>query len=155
MRRKTAAAPMALVTIAAILPALAACQPQAPDGSRAKPPADAPATPQAKIEDPPVPPAFRGDFDARGTEPFWAARIRAESITIMQPQTAPVTAPNNGPRMAGPQAVWASLAGEEPVVVAILEQDCSDGMSDRVYPYAAELQLGELSFTGCAEKASG
>jgi len=146
VRRKTAAA----MLIAAL--ALGACQPRATDKTEGEAEADAP-KPPPKPEAPPVPAAFRGDFDARGTEPFWAARIRANGITVMQPQAPPTVAPNNGPHMAGPQAVWASLAGEEPVLVAMVEQDCSDGMSDRVYPYAAELQLGELSFTGCAERA--
>lgn len=139
----------------ALAAALAAgCQPKAERRAEEKPAEAAPAKP-AEPPGPPVPAAFRGSFDARGTEPFWAARITPEGITVMQPDRPPATAPNHGPRMAGPQAVWASLAGEEPVVVAMVEQDCSDGMSDHVYPYAAEVQLGEQSFVGCAERAAG
>ncbi|WP_374575125.1 COG3650 family protein [Phenylobacterium sp.] len=142
-------------TAAVLALLLSACHPQAPDGSRAQPPADAAATHIANgpagADDAPA--AFRGDFNVHGAEPFWAARIRVDGITVMRPQIAPATAPNNGPHMAGPQAVWAASADGEPLVVAMVQQDCTDGMSDRVYGYAAELQLGDESFTGCAERA--
>ena len=60
----------AFLITAALL--LAACQPQAPDGSLAQPPADAPATaPEAAAPVAALPAAFQGDLDAHGTEPFW------------------------------------------------------------------------------------
>jgi uncharacterized membrane protein len=136
--------------LAAVL-GLGGCQQKA-DAQKALQDKAAAPSPGAAQELPPVPAAFRGDFDAVGTEPFWAARIRADGITIMQPDAQPVIAPNQAPRMAGPQAVWASMAGDEPVLVAMVEQDCSDGMSDRVYPYAVELQLGDQTFIGCADR---
>ena len=61
-----------LLALAAV--SLAACQPQAPDGSVAQPPADAPAPAPAAPAPPPaaaLPAAFQGDLDAHGPEPFW------------------------------------------------------------------------------------
>lgn len=150
LRRSTAA----ISGLAALL--LAGCQPQAPDGTPAKAPADASATQavQAAIErGPPAPPAFQGDLDVVGTEPFWNVAIRDKTLTITRPDKPPVTAANHGPRMAGNQAVWASLSGEEPIILAMVEQDCSDGMSDTVYAYAAELQLEGEIHSGCAKRA--
>ena len=149
MGRRTAA-----LLMFAALPVLAACQPQDPDGAAALEPASAPAhhgvSPVAQDD---VPAEFRGAFDATGTEPFWAVRIRNEGITILRPETKPVKAPNAGPRMAGPQAVWAAKAGEDPVIVALYEHECSDGMSDKVYSYVAEVQVGDASLNGCADRA--
>ncbi|MFN3512573.1 MAG: hypothetical protein ACK41C_05990 [Phenylobacterium sp.] len=127
--------------------ALAACQPQAPNGEPAAPPADAPVagTP------------FAGDFDARGTEPFWAVQIRPTGITLIRPEPEPpVVAPNPGPAADGARAVWSSTAADGRAFVVALSEapGCSDGMSDLAYPYAATVTLGEETFSGCGAKAS-
>jgi uncharacterized membrane protein len=132
--------------------ALCACQPQAPDGSAAPPPADAPAAgPTAE-----VPAAFDGDIDASGTEPFWGLQIRETQIALIRPEPEPgVVAPNPGPAIQGGRAVWDTRSEEKPFKVTLTEQaDCSDGMSDRKYPLAAEVVLGELTLKGCASKTS-
>lgn len=149
MRRSTAG-----IAGLAVLLLAGACQPQAPDGSAARPPADAPKPPPAMTPGPPAPPAFQGDFDLRGTEPFWVVSVRAREITVMRPDHLTLKAANHGPRMAGNQAVWATLAGEEPIVVVMVEQDCSDGMSDTAYAYAAELQVDGETLAGCAARAT-
>ena len=72
---------------------LAACQPQAPDGGEAQPPADAPAplpTPPAPEAAPPVAAGpFDGEIRAVGTEPFWGLRIRDTEITLERPDFPP------------------------------------------------------------------
>jgi uncharacterized membrane protein len=80
--------------------------------------------------------------------------VRAREITVMRPDHLTLKAANHGPRMAGNQAVWATLAGEEPIVVVMVEQDCSDGMSDAAYAYAAELQVDGETLAGCAARAA-
>lgn len=54
-------------------------------------------------------------------------------------------------RFAGRGGV--SFGGEldgKPLTIAIGPDDCSDGMSDRHYPFAATLQLGDETRLGCA-----
>jgi len=152
MRRILAAAAVALAG------ALAACQPQSPDGKAAPPPADAPpaAKPAAEAPRAPPPAAEPGvSLDARGTEPFWAVKIRPREILLLRPDQPPLRMSNPGPRITGDQAIWAGRAGGEPLIVAIWLHDCSDGMSDRAYPFAAEVQIGEASLKGCALKVEG
>ncbi|KQW69272.1 hypothetical protein ASE17_12470 [Phenylobacterium sp. Root77] len=147
-----------LLALAAV--SLAACQPQAPDGSPAQPPADAPAAPAAPAvpaaapAEPPTPDAFKGDIDAHGTEPFWGVQIRETQIGFSTPD-ANVTFPNKGMTLAGGKAVWESAAGDKPIKVTLSEQPgCSDGMSDLKYPLAAEVALGGTTYKGCAAKTS-
>jgi uncharacterized membrane protein len=143
---------MRKLSLALAAVALCACQPQAPDGSAAPPPADAPVAKPAAG----VPSAFEGDIDASGTEPFWGLQIRETQITLIRPDPEPsVVGPNPGPVMQGGKAVWNTTSQEKPFKVALAEQPgCSDGMSDRRYPLAAEVMVGELTFKGCASKTS-
>lgn len=136
MRRK----PAVVVTAASAL-MLAACQPKA-----AKEPAPAASAATPPAAEPGV------SLDARGTEPFWAVKVRPSEILLLRPDHPPLRMSNPGPRITGPQAIWAGRADGEPLIVAIWLQDCSDGMSDQKYPFAAEVQAGDQSLKGCAVK---
>jgi uncharacterized membrane protein len=140
--------------LAALL--VGACQPPARDDAapRRSPPAPAP-TAETVERGPPPPPAFQGEFEVLGTEPFWMVSIKPGAITVARPDQPLLKAPNHGPRMAGNQAVWASQAGEEPLIVAMVEQECSDGMSDTIYPYAAEVQIEGDLHSGCGRRPKG
>lgn len=140
----------ALLALAAV--ALTACQPQAPDGSVAQPPADAPAPAPAPAAA--LPAAFQGDLDAHGTEPFWAVKIREGQIEFSTPE-ANIAFPNKGGVVDGGKAVWESADGPRPIKVTLSEQaGCSDGMSDLTYPLAAEVVLGGTTYKGCAVKTA-
>ena len=142
----------ASILIAAL--ALAACQPQAPDGSLAQPPADAPPLPAEPAPPPATPAAFQGDIDAHGTEPFWAVEIRQTQISFKTPE-ASIVFPAGGMAVADGAAVWESTAGDKPIKITLREQPgCSDGMSDLRYPLAAEVALGGTTYKGCAAKTS-
>ena len=142
----------ASILIAAL--ALAACQPQAPDGSLAQPPADAPPLPAEPASPPATPAAFQGDIDAHGTEPFWAVEIRQTQISFKTPD-ASIVFPAGGMAVADGAAVWESTAGDKPIKITLREQPgCSDGMSDLKYPLAAEVALGGTTYKGCAAKTS-
>jgi uncharacterized membrane protein len=136
-----------VVLIAALFalstPMLAACD--APLGSNedAPPPADAPMT---------VGPDYGGDFDAVGTEPFWALKIRAASMTLARPDQADVATANPGVRADGDQGVWDGTAGEQRLVLRLTPGDCSDGMSDRRYGYSAEVWIDGETLRGCASR---
>jgi uncharacterized membrane protein len=142
----------ASILIAAL--ALAACQPQAPDGSLAQPPADAPPLPAEPAPPPATPAAFQGDIDAHGTEPFWAVEIRQTQISFKTPE-ASIVFPAGGMAVADGAAVWESTAGDKSIKITLREQPgCSDGMSDLKYPLAAEVALGGTTYKGCAAKTS-
>jgi uncharacterized membrane protein len=133
----------ALLIAAALL--LAACGAPMGSSEEAPPPADAPLT---------VGPDYSGDFDALGTEPFWAVKVRAESVTLTRPDQPEVTTANPGVRADGEQGVWDGTAGEQRLVLRLTPGECSDGMSDRRYGYAAEVWIDGETLRGCAAKTA-
>lgn len=126
---------------------LAACG-EAPMGSSedSAPPADAPAAARA--------PDYAGDFDVVGTEPFWAVKIRAASVVLTRPDSPEVSNANPGVRIDGQQGVWDSSGVVEDkgrLVVRLTPGVCTDGMSDRVYRFYAEVWIDGETLKGCAE----
>jgi uncharacterized membrane protein len=128
--------------LAALLP-LAACQSQGPatDGSV---PGDAQDTrPYAGI----------GETELvrfAGTEPFWGGSLADTTLIWSTPDniegtTIPVT------RFAGRGGLTVSgvLDGAQ-MDMAITPGACSDGMSERTYPFIATVKLGAQDLSGCA-----
>lgn len=87
---------------------------------------------------------------ALGTEPFWHAEIAGNSMQVTTPDS-PQGHEIAIRRFAGNGGIgYAGQFEGEPVMLAITPQPCSDGMSDRVYPYTATFQWqGDLR-QGCA-----
>lgn len=150
--------PIALALLTAGL--LAACSPEAPGGGETAPPADAP-PPAAQAPGEPQPttaidPAapFRQDFTLLGTEPFWNLQVKGSTMVLSQPDPIPtVTATNAVLAASSGKAVWTGQTGAAPMVVTLTAGSCSDGMSDRTYPYSAEVQVGETLLKGCGVTA--
>ena len=85
-----------------------------------------------------------------GTEPFWGGQSAGGTLTYSTPEnvdgrTISVErfAGNNGLSIAG------ELEGDAFDLV-VTPGECSDGMSDRTYPFVATLQIGEETRFGCA-----
>ena len=150
--------------------ALAACQPQGPDGNAAPAPAQAPdaalpegggstvppavadATPGPKVDPGPSGPAadYRSEMRLTGTEPFWGVTITSGQIKLMRPDHADVVVTNAGPTINGDVAVW----NARDLTIRLEHQPgCSDGMSDNRYPYAATVTVKGEVLRGCAARA--
>jgi len=89
-------------------------------------------------------------IQAIGTEPFWAVVVKGDRLTYTTPEdqtgmAVPVQrfAGNSGLAFNG------TLAGQ-PLDLLVTKGDCSDGMSDRRYPFTATLKIGEDQRSGCA-----
>lgn len=111
----------------------------------APPPADAPAVKG---------PDYSGDIDVLGAEPFWAVKIRAASVALSRPDHPEVSNANPGVRIDGQQGVWDSngpTEGEGRLVVRLTPGVCTDGMSDRVYRFSAEIWVDGETLKGCAD----
>jgi len=125
-------------------------QPDAP-APAPKPPAEKPPAMPPKASLPATPPKaaadYRSDLNLTGTEPFWGVQIRQDKITLTRPDHPDITAPNPGPRVSGETASWD--AGELTITLTP-QRACSDGMSDRQYPYAAVVKVGNEVLKGCA-----
>ncbi|HYG48789.1 MAG TPA: hypothetical protein VD846_12725 [Allosphingosinicella sp.] len=89
---------------------------------------------------------------AVGTEPFWGARIEGRCVTYSHPED------QKGTRIwtrhtSGPDGgIWTGSLGGKPFRLATrARKDCSDGMSDRRYPFEVDLLVGGERRSGCAE----
>ncbi len=85
-----------------------------------------------------------------GTEPFWGGEIAGGTATYSTPENIdgvqfPVErfAGNNGISFNG-------TMGDTRFDLMVTPGECSDGMSDRRYPFTASLLLGEERRNGCA-----
>ncbi len=90
-----------------------------------------------------------------GTEPFWSVRIRADRLEYEGVDRPLRRAANPGPQVQGTTAVWATATDDgQALVVTLAATPCSDGMSDRIYPFTARVEIGAESLNGCAAPQS-
>ena len=90
---------------------------------------------------------------AVGTEPFWAARVEGRCVTYSHPED------QDGTRVwtrftPGPDGgIWVGALGGRRFELRTrpAAPGCSDGMSDEVYPFSAELLVNGERRRGCAE----
>ena len=136
--------------------ALSACaEAEPPAGSADAPRAAAPmGPPLATVAPrPAAAPAAADAFEALGTEPFWAVSIGRDWISFSGLDRPLRSWPNPGVRWQGKRRTWAAEGPAGAIRVRLDPAECSDGMSDRVYPYEVEVVLGEEVLKGCARKA--
>lgn len=127
----------ALTAALACTALLAACAPQADDGAT---------TEQTKPFD-----GIAADeiITLSGTEPFWGMTIDSSVATYTTPDN-PDGSVFEVSRFAGNSGLGFSgkLAGAD-VAITVTPGKCSDGMSDRSYPFTATVKLGEDNLNGC------
>ncbi|MGZ8364293.1 MAG: COG3650 family protein [Caulobacteraceae bacterium] len=93
--------------------------------------------------------AWFAPIDLTGTEPFWAVNIRREGITLTGADRPKLTTANSGPVTGSGRATWDSPVAGGALNIVLEEQNCSDGMSDRTYPYTATVKVGQEVLKGC------
>lgn len=89
-----------------------------------------------------------------GTEPFWDGEAVGSTLTYSTPEDIDGTT-IEVERFAGRNGV--SLSGQldgAPLDLAITPAECSDGMSDRRYPFVVTLQVRGEQRQGCAWTAA-
>lgn len=144
---------------------LAACQAQdAPERKAAtevsqpaaSEPADDPTATAAPDGASEVPGAFPASFRALGTEPFWAIHVSDGTLRYMTPenQEGTVVPFTRIPAGDGEVSLDAVLNGRK-LHLAGRIAECSDGMSDRVYPFTVTVTLGDGTLEGCARPIEG
>ena len=84
-----------------------------------------------------------------GTEPFWSGEVDGKTLTYKTPEN------QDGEvimveRFAGRGGISFSgvLAGAE-LEMMVTPLECSDGMSDRTYPFTVTLKIGDETRNGC------
>ena len=85
-----------------------------------------------------------------GTEPFWGGQVSGDALTYKDPDN-PKGRQVEVARFAGRNGL--SFSGDldgQPFVLAVTPGRCSDGMSDRAYPFTVTLQVKGQQRQGCA-----
>jgi uncharacterized membrane protein len=95
-------------------------------------------------------PALPERFRALGTEPFWAAKVAGTRLTYLTPDDQAGQTIEVARTASGGRAELAGTLAGQPLVLTIAAGPCSDGMSDRVYPFSVVRRLGEDEQRGCA-----
>ena len=91
-------------------------------------------------------------FRVIGTEPFWGAEIDGRCITYKTPEDQAGTRVWTKVRASAQATVWdGALRGNQFQLTVKPKADCSDGMSDKVYPFEAVLRVEGETRSGCAE----
>lgn len=121
-----------------------------------------PVAPPSAASPPSVPSAAPLPLRLVGTEPFWGAEVTADQIRLSGVDRPTLTAKIDWKRsMMRPRgsafiAEGTPGSGVSDMGVVIEPGPCSDGMSDRVYPYKAYAQVTRVrgeppeTFDGCA-----
>lgn len=123
--------------LAAVAASLAACSPAPRDGISSEP-----AAPYAGI-------AADEAITLTGTEPFWTIAIAQDVATYTTPEN-PAGSVFEVSRFAGNNGLgFTGKLGGRAVAITVTPGTCSDGMSDRAYPFTATIKLGEESLAGC------
>ena len=93
----------------------------------------------------PLPPPPPPPYHAVGTEPFWDVLIDEHDVTFTLSGSQPIRQPVPRPIIG--------IAGEiyqtPRIIVNIVHGQCSDGMSDRVYPDKVQVTVDGHRFNGC------
>lgn len=89
---------------------------------------------------------------AIGTEPFWAAEVEGRCVTYKTPEHQQGTRVWTKVMESEQQSVWdGAFRGKQFQLTVRPKADCSDGMSDKVYPLEAVLRVDGETRQGCAE----
>ncbi|HST91702.1 MAG TPA: hypothetical protein VLJ13_05840 [Brevundimonas sp.] len=122
---------------------LAACSPE-------------PAAPTAEAAPPEPAPVLAGvdlgqPLRALGTEPFWGVDLTGTELVYAGVDRPEQRAPQPAPVVQGTTATYEATTGTGATISLMLAAtECSDGMSDRVYPLSAIVKIGDETLTGCA-----
>ena len=141
----------ARLALLAPLALLAACA--QPASEQVGPPADAKT--DVKARNGGSEPVIPAEFKALGTEPFWALTSTGSGTTRTLRYSTPenidgtLVTVEDETADASIRRISGTLEGEGFTLVLTVQQ-CSDGMSDRIYPFAAQIVLGERTLRGCA-----
>ena len=89
---------------------------------------------------------------AHGTEPFWALDLDTAGLRFTTPDDQRgIQFPPTAPRVSGDTTAWSGETERAAFDVKIWPQLCSDGMSDRGYPYRVRVRVDTTTYRGCAD----
>jgi uncharacterized membrane protein len=92
---------------------------------------------------------------ALGNEPFWHVDVSPTSVRVGRLGFDDLGFPTTGPVSDNGARSWSGEADGHRFQLVVEQEECSDTMVDRTYPYTARLTLDEQELIGCALEAPG
>lgn len=92
-----------------------------------------------------------------GNEPFWRVQISEKEnlIDFFDPMANKYYHFNfSKPESKQNVTIYTAESGSNKIKVSITNEKCSDGMSEREYPYTSEVVLNGTTYNGCAVSPS-
>lgn len=88
-------------------------------------------------------------FKIIGTEPFWNIEISEEKISYSQIDGAKIEFPYNLPLIDkfAETRIYKTVNGNGSILIKLTKGSCSDGMSDKIYEYNAEVEIIQFKKT--------
>lgn len=108
-------------------------------------------------EEKPIPPVNTDTiFTGLGTEPFWAVYVINNTKIVFQPMDGPLVEVPFAAAISSDSGImkYNSTNANASIEIVITKQECSDGMSEIVYPYAVELTVNKTKYSGCGRNAN-
>jgi len=143
----------------AALLALAGCDASPPDDKTGSPEvsetvARAPVTATEQAAAAPAPATLAAKpgrlFHALGTEPFWSVKVSPGQLRYSSPETPEVSFVSSEAK-DGKGVRYSGTMNGKSLSLMIVPGKCSDGMSDTVYEWQAELTIAGQTEQGCAK----
>lgn len=103
---------------------------------------------------PPPSSAAESGWRAFGNEPFWSLRISGSDVVFDRLGELPQSYTARRPAGEGRRQTWSLDNDGSQLQISITEAACGDTMSNRNYPYTAELRFQGRTYRGCAEKTA-
>jgi uncharacterized membrane protein len=90
---------------------------------------------------------------ALGTEPFWALDVDGAGLRFITPEdTSGIRFPPIAATAVADTVVWSGQTERATIELRVWREKCSDGMSDREYPYASRVTVAGTTYRGCADR---
>lgn len=140
-----------LLPFAALCSLLAACRADSADESAARASAAQSELPGDTSETAPYAGIAADEvLKFTGTEPFWGGQVAGGTLTYSTPEDQDGNA-IAVERFAGRGGLsFSGTLDGATLVMAVTARQCSDGMSDRTYPFTVTLAIGADKRNGCA-----
>jgi len=136
------------IVVAGTVLALAACQPAGQTGGLTDQDRKA-ALPDAASTEPYAGIAADEVVRLIGTEPFWGGQVAGNTLTYSTPDN-PDGSKVSVERFAGRGGLsFSGTLDGAALAITGTELACSDGMSDRKYPFTVTLKIGDETRRGC------
>ncbi|MGB3393799.1 MAG: hypothetical protein WA956_12385 [Stenotrophomonas sp.] len=94
---------------------------------------------------------FPATLQAIGTEPFWSVKVEGDVLVHTTPETMDAPRQLQATRSSDVEGLHlAGGNGDAGFRLDVRREACSDGMSDREYPFGVSLLLDGKTARGCA-----